>query len=104
MGHDQGDQRKLLEQIKLSAAALYNGTKEILWALNPKSDNLYEILYHIRAFGGELFADTTVDFDFDDFDESLQRVKMPIEFSRNLSAIFKELLNNVLRHANATAF
>ncbi len=102
MDQTQGDQKKLLEQIRQNAASLYNGTKDILWALDPKSDNLYEILNHIKDFGNELFLDTQVEFEFDGIDESLNSIKLPLEYSRNIPMIFKELLNNILKHAQAT--
>ncbi len=102
MDQDQNDQKKLLEQIRQNASSLYNGTKDILWALDPKSDNLFEILNHIRDFGNELFLDTAIEFEFNGIDESLNKVKLPMEYSRNIPMIFKELLNNTLKHAHAT--
>jgi len=102
MDQGQADQKKLLEQIKQNASSLYNGTKDILWALDPQSDNLYEILNHIKDFGNELFLDTPVEFEFNGIDESLNEIKLPMEYSRNIPMIFKELLNNILKHAHAT--
>jgi signal transduction histidine kinase len=101
MDQTQSDQKKLLEQIKQNASSLYNGTKDILWALDPQSDNLYEILSHIRDFGNELFLDTPVEFQFNGINESLNEIKLPMEYSRNIPMIFKELLNNILKHAHA---
>jgi ligand-binding sensor domain-containing protein/signal transduction histidine kinase len=102
MDNTQCDQKKLLEQIKQNAASLYNGTKDILWALDPQSDNLYEILNHILDFGKELFLDTPVEFEFKGIEESLNGIKLPMEYSRNIPMIFKELLNNILKHSHAT--
>jgi len=95
------NEKKLLEQIRQNAASLYNGTKDVLWALNPQSDNLYEILTHIKDFGNELFTDTDIDFEFNGVEESLNEIKLPMEYSRNIPMIFKELLNNILKHAHA---
>lgn len=98
---DKGDQKKLVNQIKQNAEALYLGTKDILWALDPKSDNLYEILTHIKHFGIELFQDTAIEFEFAPIDAVLSSIKLPMEYSRNMTMIFKELLNNILKHAQA---
>jgi signal transduction histidine kinase len=95
------DQRNLVEQIRHNVSALYNGTKDILWALDPKSDNLYEMLTHIKEVGVETFQDTPVSFQFAEVDDSLKGVKLTMEYSRNIIMILKELLNNVLKHANA---
>jgi signal transduction histidine kinase len=99
---DKTDQRNLVDQIRQNVASLYNGTKDILWALDPKSDNLYEMLTHIKEVGSEIFQDTPITFQFIEADESLKNVKLTMEYSRNITMIFKETLNNVLKHANAT--
>ena len=96
------NEKKLLEQIRQNAASLYNGTKDVLWALNPQSDNLYEILTHIKDFGNELFTDTAIEFEFQGIEDSLNEIKLPMEYSRNIPMIFKELLNNILKHAHAS--
>jgi signal transduction histidine kinase/ligand-binding sensor domain-containing protein len=100
---DKPDQQKLVEQIKQNAASLYNGTKDILWALDPKSDNLYETLKHIEEIGQELFRDTAINFNNEAINEDFAVVKLTMEYNRNITMIFKELMNNVLKHADAKA-
>lgn len=97
----QTDQRNLVEQIKQNASALYNGTKDILWALDPKSDNLYEMLMHIKEIGTELFQDTPVIFRCGEMGDNLKDVKLSMEQNRNITMIFKELVNNIIKHAAA---
>lgn len=101
LAKDEPEQKKLVLQIKQNASALYNGTRDILWAMDPKSDNLYEVLNHIKETGIEIFEDTHVEFRFDGISEELAAVKLPMEYSRNITMIFKELLNNALKHADA---
>jgi signal transduction histidine kinase/ligand-binding sensor domain-containing protein len=101
MDQERDDQKKLVGQIKQNAEELYSGTKDILWALDPKSDNLYEILTHIKHFGIELFQDTTIEFEFGKIDAALSNIRLPMEYSRNMTMIYKELLNNILKHASA---
>jgi len=99
---EKGDQKKLLEQIKQNALALYTGTKDILWAMDSQSDNLYEVINYIREFGIDLYIDTPVKFEMIGLEQSLSQVKLPIKFNRNVILIFKELLNNALKHADAS--
>ena len=96
------EEKHLIYQIKENASSLYRGTKDILWALDPKSDNLYEIMCHISEFAGDLFQDTAIVFNIEGVEEHLSEVKFPMEYSRNVSMIFKESLNNILRHSGAT--
>ncbi|MBC7398657.1 MAG: hypothetical protein H7289_01835 [Mucilaginibacter sp.] len=101
LGEEKTEQQNLVGQIKQNAEELYNGTKDILWALDPKSDNLYEILTHIRLFGVEFFHDTPVKFNMDEINPDLGRIKLPMIYCRNITMICKELLNNTLKHSGA---
>ena len=92
---------RILSQIEDNTAQLYGGTRDILWSLKPSNDNLYEILYRIRDFGTELFADTDVNFIFAGADERWKNFRLPMDMSRNLIMIFKEALNNSLKYAGA---
>jgi ligand-binding sensor domain-containing protein/signal transduction histidine kinase len=96
------EQKELVRLIKENAGLLYTGTKDVLWALDPKSDNFYAIMQHIRDFGIDLFLNTSVSFEMDVLPETLQSWQMSMEQNRNLTLIFKEVLTNVLKHANAS--
>ncbi|WP_448702649.1 two-component regulator propeller domain-containing protein [Mucilaginibacter sp. AW1-3] len=102
LNKSETEEKKLVDQIKQNAEALYNGTKDILWALDPKSDNLYEILTHIKLFGIEFFHDTPITFEIDEIDTSFNRIKLPLEYCRNMTLIYKELLNNIMKHSGAS--
>ncbi|WP_231426666.1 two-component regulator propeller domain-containing protein [Pedobacter sp. Leaf250] len=96
------EQKELVRLIKENAGLLYTGTKDILWALDPQSDNLYEILVHIKNFGIDLFQNTGIDFKMEGVLQKHRKLHLTMEFNRNLTLIFKEMLNNVLKHSNAT--
>jgi ligand-binding sensor domain-containing protein/signal transduction histidine kinase len=102
MGGNHTELSHLADQIKENSIQLYSGTRDIIWSLNPASDNLYEILQRIRDFGSELFDETEVSFAFQGLEESYRDIKLPIDYSRNLIMIFKEALTNALRHAACT--
>ncbi len=93
---------KIIGQMRENAAALYSGTKDILWSLHPESDNLYEILKRLSDFGTELFEETETEFSVQGLEEeALNRYRLPMDYSRNLMMIFKEALHNALKHAHA---
>ncbi|WP_165305069.1 two-component regulator propeller domain-containing protein [Pedobacter sp. SYP-B3415] len=97
----QIEEKELIRLIRENAGLLYTGTKDILWALDPKSDNLLEIMNHVADVGQELFAHTGVAFHVEGLDEQYKKIHLSMEFNRNLSLIFKEILNNILKHAGA---
>lgn len=99
---DDLEKRKLVQQIRENANALYTGTKDIIWSLTPGNDSLYDLLERCRAFGIQLFEDSHIEFSLEGQMNSFPELKLPLQTTRNLMMIVKEALNNVLKHSGAT--
>lgn len=95
------DSERLIAKIQENASLLYNGTRDILWALQPENDNLYELLQRLNELGVDLFRDTPAEFYFAGARESWRHYKLPMDVTRNLMMIFKEGMNNCLKYAAA---
>jgi len=95
------DQKKLIDQIKENADALFTGSKHILWALDPDNDRLSEVLTHIKDFGIDIFLNTAINFKSTLADDKFKEVTLPMGYGRNITLICKELFNNILRHSGA---
>jgi signal transduction histidine kinase/ligand-binding sensor domain-containing protein len=98
---DFSDQRKLIDQIKENADALFTGSKHILWALDPDNDRLSEVLIHMKEFGIDLFLNTAISFTSNLTNDIFKEVTLPMGYGRNITMILKELFNNTLRHSGA---
>ena len=92
----------IVEQIKNNTTALYNGSRDIIWSLSSKNDALYEIAEHIKDIGSEVFQDTQVEFRYSHNIDASCKLKLKLDYSRNLTMIFKEAYSNILKHANAS--
>ncbi|WP_118949762.1 sensor histidine kinase [Taibaiella helva] len=92
----------ILEQIRENVSSLYNGSKDIIWSLQPDSDYLDEIIFRIRQNSAELLQDTGIRFVYEQDPGLSLHIKMPIDYSRNLIMIFKEAINNTVKHAQAS--
>ena len=95
------DQRKIIDQIKENADALFTGSKHILWALDPDNDRLSEVLTHAKEFGIDLFLNTSIGFTSDLTNDKFEGITLPMGYGRNITLILKELFNNALRHSGA---
>ena len=102
LGAPSADVLRMIESIQDNAGQLYQGTRDILWSLKPSNDSLYENVNRIIHFGQDLFGDTDVVFTAGTPDEGWKNLRLPMDASRNLIMIFKEALNNVLKHSGAT--
>ena len=93
---------KLVKQIKENTVQLFQGARDIIWSLNPDSDNLYEVMSRICDFGLELFEDSNTQFIYFGVDELKNNLYIPLEYSRNVTMILKETLTNTFKHAKAS--
>ncbi len=94
--------RDIIKKIKSNAAELYEGTRHIIWSISPESDDFYEIVLFIKTYGESLFEDTPTNFKVTGLTNNLRAVQLPYQYSRHLTMIYKEALNNVYKHAEAT--
>jgi ligand-binding sensor domain-containing protein/signal transduction histidine kinase len=71
---------------------------DIVWAVNPKRDSLLDLSHRMRRFASDSFTARDIEFHFDA--PSLQQnVKVGAEVRRELFLIFKEGVNNIVRHS-----
>jgi two-component sensor histidine kinase len=91
----------LLDQISENSARLYDGTKDFIWAIDPQKDSLYELIIRLKDFGDEIFGSTNVNFNVAGISDELQKASLNMDWKRHLMLIFKEGMNNSLKHSNS---
>jgi two-component sensor histidine kinase len=72
--------------------------RDIIWMLNPRNDTLKEFVARMKHEAARLFK--TVDYSFSAPERELPE-KVSLDFKRNMFLIYKEALNNIVRHAQA---
>ncbi len=98
-GHDE--EKRIIGQIKENVSGLYQGTRDILWALNPESDIIKEIGQRLESLGIDVFQDTGICFSYENLLGESENLKLPGNYNRNIMMIFKEAMSNCLKHAQA---
>lgn len=91
----------VLRKIQDNANALYYSTKDFIWAMNPSKDSALELLVLLRDFGDELFADTDIQFSVEGLKDEYEDYMLDMDWKRQLVMIFKEAMNNALKHSKA---
>ncbi|HZQ48128.1 MAG TPA: triple tyrosine motif-containing protein, partial [Verrucomicrobiae bacterium] len=88
-------------QISQTARELVQAMDEIVWAINPRNDNLPRMAGYIFQYAEKLFSGTPLRCRFDSPDD-LPEQSLSAETRHHLFLTAKEALNNVARHAGAT--
>jgi signal transduction histidine kinase len=73
--------------------------RNFIWTLDPGQDSLYDLAIYLKDFGDELFDKTGIAFRIDGISEALKGVTLSMDWKRHLTLIFKEGMNNILKHA-----
>lgn len=94
----------LLTKIDNASKNLFSGTRDFIWAIDPKNDNLQEVYYNLKDFGEELFDNTGISFysSFEEIEEQAT-LKLPSGWSRQLVLLFKEAFTNALKYSEASS-
>lgn len=74
---------------------------EIVWAVNPKNDNLVRLVEYLCRFADECFESTDIRC-WQEVPEGLPNLPVHAEVRHNFFLAVKEAFNNVLKHAGAT--
>lgn len=89
--------------VKIAESARESSEKihEIIWATNPKNDTLEHLIGYLHRYAVSLFADSAYDIHAK-LPEFCPAVTIAGEHRRALFLAYKEALNNIARHAQAT--
>jgi signal transduction histidine kinase/streptogramin lyase len=74
---------------------------DIVWAVNPKRDNVIDLAHRMRRFASDSLSTRNIEFHLDSPKPS-QNVKLNAEIRREVFLIFKEGINNIARHSGCT--
>jgi signal transduction histidine kinase/ligand-binding sensor domain-containing protein len=92
---------EIIDKISIIAGDVVDELSEIIWAMNPKNDNLETFAAYIRRYAGTYLESTGLFIKFD-FPLNIPSLPMTAEIRRNLFLILKEALHNVVKHAEAS--
>jgi signal transduction histidine kinase len=99
--HEQERQNELqqtLEKISDTSGEMISEMNDIVWAINPRHDNMDTILQRMESFARPLLAAKSIAFHFD-VEPSIKQVNLEMTRRKNFYLIFKEAVNNSLKYS-----
>ncbi|ATC63732.1 hypothetical protein CMV30_07070 [Nibricoccus aquaticus] len=99
--HENPEQARSFEKIYDAANAITRSMDEIVWAVNPKCDDLESLVYYVGNFAQSFFKAAEIRCRLD-VPAVLPAVSLTSQARHNLFLCCKEALNNIARHAHAT--
>jgi signal transduction histidine kinase/ligand-binding sensor domain-containing protein len=97
---DSEEVRQPLQRISTVTNELVETMSDIVWAINPRKDSLLELIKRMRRFASDVLSARDIFFDFET-DETIEKIQLGANIRREIFSIFKESVNNVVRHSGA---
>jgi signal transduction histidine kinase len=94
---NKDDFEKIL-RIRKVATGSSQAMRDIVWLTNPSSDNIKDLASKMNEVANNMLGG--LDWRFD-FPHNLSEINLVPEVKRNLFFIYKETLNNILKHSGA---
>ncbi|WP_316737610.1 histidine kinase [Pedobacter aquatilis] len=92
---------KSLDLIKDNAGEMASKLNDIVWAVNPMQDNLYELLERLKDFALQIAATKEIKVAFE-IPEMLAESKLAMELRKNIYLICKEAINNAVKYSGCS--
>jgi streptogramin lyase len=91
----------LLKEIGTTSRSLIDAMNDIVWAIDPKNDSFEFLLLRMKTHAGRVLEAKDINYEIA-IPADIQHLRLPVAFRRRIFLIFKEALNNILRHAKPT--
>ena len=102
MGNSAEQSVPLLTEIADSARTLVDSMRDIVWSIDPRRDDLGNVVFRVRQFASDVLEPQEIKLDFQ-ASPDLEKIKLNPEQRRHLFLIFKEAINNIARHAGCAS-
>jgi ligand-binding sensor domain-containing protein/two-component sensor histidine kinase len=94
--------REIVSHISFHSRAMLDAMDDIVWAVNPQNDHINDLAVRMREFAIPLLEARNIHFDIE-IQQDLLNARIKMEERKNIFLIFKECINNILKHADCTA-
>lgn len=92
----------ILGKISITSTDMISEMNDIVWAINPRNDNMEKIVQRMESFAKPLLAAKGIQFKFK-YDPAILSTWLQMEKRKNFYLIFKEVINNIIKYSNATS-
>jgi ligand-binding sensor domain-containing protein/two-component sensor histidine kinase len=87
-----------INAISEKARMLIDNMSDIVWMVNPRRDSLYHVILRLKDSYSDLLNSMGISFGTVNL-EKFSSVKLQMEYKQNIFLIFKEAINNSLKHS-----
>ena len=91
----------ILEKIIENSRETVTLMQDTVWTINPKNDSVAKLFERMNSFASQVLSSKDIAFEFK-VDANPAKINFSMEQRKNVYLIFKEAINNAVKHAQAT--
>jgi len=100
-GNVSDEIKTTLQQLGKHSRKIVSSLDDIVWSIDSRNDTAGDLTDRMQDYVNQVFANASVEVHYN-FDKLRMHEKLPVDVKENVYLIFKEAINNVVKHSNAT--
>ncbi len=93
---------KIINKIVENSNALVQQMNTVVWSLNSENDTLQSFIDYVKLYCYNFFENTNIQFSYEEKNILVKDLEVTSAWRKNLFFVIKEILNNTIKHSNAT--
>jgi signal transduction histidine kinase len=94
------DWQRMAGEIKDNSLSLMDKMDDIVWSINPRNDEVENLMARIQRFAAPLFEAKGIDYEIV-IENNIRHLKLSMEHRQHLYLIMKEAVNNLVKYSGA---
>lgn len=98
LAETEEDKQPYLHTIRENVGHVVNSLDDLIWSINPQNDTTEQFINRMKEYVGPLLNAARIQCHFQ-YDPRIVNLRLDLVTKRNLYLLFKEMVNNVLKHS-----
>lgn len=98
--YDAQEQKKQVQQIASNSRGAVRAMSDVLWSIDIREEKMLDLVARMKGYALEMLSSKSIDIQFTVGD--LEDKRLDLDFRQNVYLAFKEMINNIVKHSNAT--
>lgn len=99
-GNVSNEIRQTLQQLGEHSRKIVSSLDDIVWSIDARNDTAGDLTDRMQDYVNQVFINGEIEVHYH-FDQLRMHEKLPVDVKENVYLIFKEAMNNILKHSNA---
>jgi signal transduction histidine kinase len=101
MEHRPIQAKEMLQQIASQSKTIQQNMSDIVWSIRPDNEKIENLVVRMREFAAQTLEPLNINTSITADDAIVNKI-LPMQYRKDILLIYKEAINNITKHANAT--